>query len=223
MPLDPRVFPPVMCLTQDGAGMVHSVQAARLCAAGARWIQLRMKGASRALWLAEAAAAAGACHGHGAVLIVNDSVEVALESGADGVHLGGLDGDWRGARRLLGRDRVLGGTVNSSADALRAASSGDLDYVGVGPFRFTLTKRNLAPLLGLGGVRSILADLRGLPAWVIGGVEPADLPGLREAGAAGVAVSSSLHRGGRIEDNLREFLDAWKRPVELAPGPAALT
>jgi thiamine-phosphate pyrophosphorylase len=210
-----------MCLTQDGIGIAHAGQAARLCAAGARWIQLRMKGATRAAWLAEAAAAAAACRGHGAVLIVNDSVDIALESGADGVHLGGLDADWREARRRLGPNRILGGTVGSRGDALRAAASGCLDYAGVGPLRFTPTKRNLSPVLALEGVRRVIADLRGIPAWVIGGVLPADLPALRGAGAAGAAVSSRLYAGGRIEENLRAFLDAWSLPAEPVPGPAS--
>jgi thiamine-phosphate pyrophosphorylase len=208
-----------MCLTQDGTGIPHAEQAARLCAAGARWIQLRMKGAGRAAWLAEAAGAAQACRRHGAILIVNDSVEVALESGADGVHLGSHDGEWREARRRLG-GRILGGTVNGSADAARAVASGGLDYAGVGPLRFTATKQGLAPPLGLPGVRALIAELGGIPAWVIGGVEPADLPELRAAGAAGAAVSSALYRGGRIEDNLRAFLAAWGRPAPLVPSPA---
>src|ERR1039457_3906783 len=110
MALDPRRYFPVMCLTQDGIGIAHAEQAARLCAAGARWIQLRMKGATRAAWLAEAAAAAAACRRPGAVLVVNDSVEIALESGADGAHLGGLDADWREARQRLRPRRGPGGT-----------------------------------------------------------------------------------------------------------------
>lgn len=217
MPLDPRRRFPVMCLTQDGTGLAHAEQAARLCAAGARWIQLRMKGASRAAWLAEAAAAARVCRRHGAVLVVNDSVDIALESGADGAHLGGLDGDWAEARRLLGAGRILGGTVGSASDARRAVRSGCLDYAGVGPLRFTATKRNLAPVLGPDGVRALVGELGGIPAWVIGGVLPADLPGLRTAGAAGAAVSSRLYQGGLIEENLREFLEAWARPAEAVP------
>jgi thiamine-phosphate pyrophosphorylase len=221
MPLDPRGHFPVMCLTQDGLGFTHAEQAARLCAAGARWIQLRMKGATRSAWLAEAAAAAQACRLHGAVLIVNDSVEIALAAGADGAHLGGLDADWRGARRRLGPGRILGGTVGSCADARRAVASACLDYAGLGPLRFTPTKRNLAPVLGLDGVRALLGELGGIPAWVIGGVTPGDLPALREAGAAGAAVSSGLYAGGRIEENLREFLDAWSLPAEAAADPAS--
>jgi thiamine-phosphate pyrophosphorylase len=217
MPLDANDFFPVMCLTRDGDGIGHGAQAARLCAAGARWIQLRMKESPRASWPAEAAAASRECRRRGALLIVNDSVDVALESGADGVHLGSLDGGWREARRRLGTGPILGGTVNNIEDARRAVDSGCLDYAGVGPLRFTKTKGNLSPILGLEGVRAVLGELQGIPAWVIGGVEPTDLPALRGAGAAGVAVSSALHRGGRIEENLREFLDAWARPVELVP------
>jgi len=210
-----------MCLTQDGTGVAHALQAERLCAAGARWIQLRMKGAPRGRWLDEARAAARACRRHGAILIVNDSVDIALESGADGAHLGRLDGAWAAARSALGPDRILGGTVNDAADALRAAESGCLDYAGVGPLRFTPTKKGLSPVLGLDGVRRLIAALRGIPAWVIGGVVPGDLAGLRGAGTAGVAVSSALRGPGGIEASLAEFLAEWPapsgRPREHAP------
>jgi thiamine-phosphate pyrophosphorylase len=205
-----------MCLTQDGLGLSHAEQAERLCAAGARWIQLRMKGANPSQWRAQAQASVAACRRHGAVLIVNDSVEVAVASGADGVHLGAADPDWRGARERLGPAGIIGGTVNDRAGARRAAAAGCLDYAGVGPLRFTRTKERLAPVLGLEGVRRLVALLGDLPAWVIGGVEPADLADLRAAGAAGAAVASGLHRDGRIAGNLHLYLEAWSR----AAGPA---
>lgn len=200
---------PVMCLTQDGLGLAHSEQARRLCAAGARFIQLRMKGAQPGHWLNEARRATEFCRAYGALLVVNDSVEIALESGADGVHLGGTDGDWRQARRRLGPGRIVGGSINFPEDAGRAVASGCLDYVGVGPFRFTSTKLDLSPVLGTEGVRELIAALGAIPAWVIGGIVPEDLPGLRRTGASGVAVSSYLYRGGLIEDNLRRLLEAW--------------
>ena len=223
MPLDPERRFPVMCQTQDGLGVPHAEQAARLCAAGARWIQLRVKGAPQADWLAQARAAAAVCRRHGAVLIVNDSVAVAIACGADGVHLGRQDGDWAEARRLLGPDRILGGTVNSAEDARRAVASGCLDYAGVGPLRFTPTKGNLAPVLGLAGVRALIGDLGPIPAWVIGGVGPGDLPALFRAGAAGVAVSSALHRPGRPEEHLRALLAAWPAQRRPQPDPAPLS
>ncbi len=211
-----------MCLTLDGLELGHVEQARRLCSAGARWIQLRAKGLPAEAWFEAAREVVVICRAHGAISIVNDSVEIALEADADGVHLGTLDLDWREARRRLGPDRFLGGTVNTAADAARAAGAGCLDYVGVGPYRFTSTKRVLAPLLGLPGVRHLVSELDPLPAWVIGGIEPSDLPGLRAAGAAGVAVSAALFRDGRIEDNFREFRGAWDAAA-FSPSESVLT
>ena len=203
---------PLMCLTQDGLAGSHAEQAARLCGAGAKWIQLRMKGATPDAWLATAREVVAICRRHDATCIVNDSVDVALAAGADGVHLGRLDLEWREARRQLGPSRLLGGTVNNADDVARTRAADCLDYVGVGPLRFTATKQKLAPVLGLAGVRSLIAQLGDLPAWVIGGVGADDLPGLRSAGAAGVAVAGELYRGGLIEENYRALETAWSGP-----------
>lgn len=217
MPLDPAQRPPVMCITLDGLALSHAEQAERLCAAGACWIQLRMKNAATARWFAAASEVAAICRAQGVICIVNDSVEIGLAAKADGVHLGSRDLNWREARMQLGPKKILGGTVNNLSDAARAHDAGSLDYVGVGPLRFTATKQKLAPVLGLAGVSELLAALGDLPAWVIGGVEPADLPALRVAGAAGVAISSALFRDGRIAKNVNAFRDAWaSQPVSLS-------
>lgn len=209
MPLDRYPPRPLMCLTQDGLALSHEEQAQRLCAAGAGWIQLRMKNAELHVWLTTARAVVSICRDHGAVCIVNDSVDVAVAVGADGAHLGRLDEEWREARRRLGPDRLLGGTINHAADAQRAVECDCLDYVGVGPWRFTTNKANLAPVLGPDGVRALTARLDGLPAWAIGGIEAADLPAVRATGAAGAAVSSALFRGGDLEGNYRALVSAW--------------
>jgi thiamine-phosphate pyrophosphorylase len=203
----------------DGLGIPHARQVEELCAAGAGWIQLRMKGAPGRAWLSEARDSVAVCRGHGAILIVNDSVDIAGESGADGVHLGSLDADWREARRILGPSPLIGGTVNDSGDGRRAVESGCLDYAGVGPLRFTSTKRGLSPVLGMEGIRPLIAGLGRLPAWVIGGVGPADLADIRAAGAAGAAVSSFLWRGARVDQNLRELLRAWSKSPEPVLSP----
>jgi thiamine-phosphate pyrophosphorylase len=209
MALDPSRRHPLMAITQDGAALAPAEQVRRLCAAGVRWIQLRMKDAPREAWLAAARESVGHCRAHGAILIVNDSVDVALESGADGVHLGRLDLEWREARRRLGPGLILGGTVNYDADAQRAVAAGCLDYVGVGPLRFTKTKKELAPLRGFDGIRALVGMLQGIPAWGIGGVEVADVAALRAQGVAGTAVCSALLRDDRIDRNVRAFLEAW--------------
>jgi thiamine-phosphate pyrophosphorylase len=203
----------------DGLGRPHTRQVEELCAAGAGWIQLRMKGAPSREWLSEARASAAICRRHGAILIVNDSVDIAAGSGADGVHLGSLDADWREARRILGPSSIIGGTVNNPGDARRAVESGCLDYAGVGPLRFTPTKRGLSPVLGMAGIRPLIAELGGLPAWVIGGVGPADLAEIRAAGAAGAAVSSFLYRGAAVGESLRELLSAWAKSPDPVLSP----
>jgi thiamine-phosphate pyrophosphorylase len=213
MPLDPAQPHPVMCLTQDGLPFSHEAQAQRLCAAGARWIQLRMKQAPRDAWTATARTIVALCRAHGAVCIINDDVEIAVASDAHGVHLGKLDLDWPEARRRLGPEKILGGTVNQVADATRAVAAGCLDYVGVGPWRFTTNKKNLAPVLGATGVANVIASLAGLPAWVIGGIEANDLPAVHATGANGAAVSSALFRHGQIEENYRALLAAWPAPA----------
>jgi thiamine-phosphate pyrophosphorylase len=198
-----------MCLTQDGTGLPHAVQAGRLCSAGARWIQLRMKEGDDDYRLDEARRVAAVCRRHRAILIVNDRIDIAVASGADGVHLGATDVGWEEARRRMGPARILGGTVNNAEDAARAVRCGCLDYAGLGPLRFTATKAKLAPVLSLPGIHALVAALGTIPAWAIGGIVPEDLPLLREAGCAGAAVSSYLHRGGRLERNLARLLSAW--------------
>jgi thiamine-phosphate pyrophosphorylase len=205
---------PVMCITQDNLPLTHVEQAKRLCAAGAKWIQLRMKRAEVGTWRSTAADVVAICRVHHAICIVNDSVEIALAAGADGVHLGRNDGSWAEARRTLGPRFILGGTVNNAMDAQEAIAADCLDYVGVGPWRFTTNKQNLAPVLGPDGIGALIRQLDGLPAWAIGGIEADDLPQVRATGAAGAAVSSVLFRGGAVEDNYRALVAAWQ-PKQL--------
>ncbi len=209
MPADLSAAPPLMCLTQDGLPLGHAAQARALLDAGARWIQLRMKDAPADAWLATAREVVTACRAAGAICIVNDSVDIALAADADGVHLGKLDGDWIAARDRLGPGKILGGTVNDAAAASRARTCRVLDYVGIGPWRFTTTKRNLAPVLGPEGIAPLLPLLGDLPAWVIGGIRPDDLPAVRALGARGVAVSSGLFSPHDVPARHAAFTAAW--------------
>lgn len=212
MSLHPDHFPPVMALTMDGLPLPHANQARALVAAGSRWIQLRMKNAAPDIWLTTAREVVTICHDAGVLCTINDSVDIALASDADGVHLGNLDEAWIAARARLGPDKILGGTVNHRDDASRAAAAHVLDYVGIGPFRFTATKQKLAPVLGLEGIAALLPLLNGLPAWAIGGILPADLPALRHAHLAGIAVSSSLYTNNQVAANHAAFVTAWSAP-----------
>lgn len=199
-----------MCLTLENNALGELTQCRRLCKAGARLVQLRVKGLADARALRDLADEfVRTCHEHGALAIINDHVELAREVAADGVHLGREDMPWAEARAFLGGNAIIGGTINYPADAERARRMACLDYVGVGPLRFTSTKKKLAPVLGLGGVSELIEQLGDLPAYVIGGVRDEDLAGVRAAGAAGVAVCAGLLEYGALEDNYRRLAAEW--------------
>ena len=137
------------------------------------------------------------CHAYSVPLLINDRVDIALLTGADGVHLGQRDMSPREARRLLGDYALIGLTCNSAED-LTTARTLPIDYVGIGPFRFTSTKKKLAPVLGLEGYRALQLHAFPLPAYAIGSVSPEDIPALYALRLYGVAMSSSLIHAARL-------------------------
>ena len=208
----------LQCITLDGIDLSHTEQVTQLCEAGAKWIQLRMKSAAPDVVERTAREVLPVCRDHDVLLIVNDHFQVALETGAGGAHLGKTDIPWVEARSMAGPEMVIGGTVNSLADARAALASRSLDYVGVGPFRQTATKKNLAPILERPELEEIVDFLGDLPKVIIGGVTPADLPFIADLGADGVAVSSGLLKGA-LPANLKAYLNSW--PVAEASGPTS--
>jgi len=198
-----------MAITVDGLELSHAQQAQEFVAGGIRWIQLRAKNKSHYDWVSIARDVVQIAHSRGAIVTINDSVDVAIESDADGTHLGFNDGDWLDARNRLGNNRILGGTVHNAREAEIASECQILDYVGIGPYRYTPTKKNLAPILGLEGITELLPLLGIVLAWGIGGIELADLPKLRATGLSGVAVSSALLANGRPIHNSAKFVRAW--------------
>lgn len=178
-------------------GHVRQVEAA--CRAGVRWIQLRMKQASDEEVLAAARAARKICKDWDCTFIVNDGVNVAAEAGADGVHLGKQDMAVGEARRLLGEDAIIGGTANTIEDIREHWRQG-ADYIGLGPYRYTTTKKNLSPILGLEGYQRIMIQMKRegihLPVVAIGGIGAEDAIPLWEAGLHGIAFSGMLVQAG---------------------------
>lgn len=188
-------------LTMDDApiGPVQQVEAA--CQAGIRWIQLRMKFASDEEVLEAARAARKICAQWDCALIINDRVSVAAVSGAHGVHLGKEDQPVGEARRLLGEDKIIGGTANTIEDIREHWRQG-ADYIGLGPYRYTTTKKNLSPILGMEGYQRIMRQMSKeeipLPVIAIGGIGMNDAASLLEAGLHGIAFSGMLvHAGDR--------------------------
>ena len=183
---------PLHILTLDLPSRSHAGQAEAACRGGAKWIQFRTKTLSGEARLAEAKAVVSVCRAHGAVCVINDSPELALACGADGVHLGKEDMPPVEARGLLGPEKIIGVTVNFPEDASRVVREGVADYAGVGPWRFTTSKAKLAPVLSPDALRALIATMSPLPCVVIGGVTVADVSEIRALGAHGVAVSSGV-------------------------------
>lgn len=162
---------------------------------GCRWIQLRMKEASREELLTVGRVVRGLCTRYSATFIIDDHVDLVEELGADGVHLGLKDMPIVEARKILGSETIIGGTANTFEDILLHYRSG-ANYIGCGPYRFTTTKKGLAPTLGLEGFQKLfeqmkMADIH-LPIIAIGGIQQADVPALIRAGASGIAISGTI-------------------------------
>jgi thiamine-phosphate pyrophosphorylase len=161
---------------------------------------------------------------HQVPLIVNDRVDLALEIGADGVHIGQHDMDSGRARRLLGPDAIIGLSIETVEQA-RAAVSLDVDYLGVGPVFATATKMDAAPPLGLAALARVRAISRHRVV-AIGGIGLENARQAIHSGADGVAVVSAICAAGdpeRAARDLRQSIDAalQTRPPSSAPRPVS--
>jgi thiamine-phosphate pyrophosphorylase len=192
-------------LDADVAAARSGVEMARaVLAGGCRVIQLRMKGRASGAVLATARAIRDLAPAPELLLIVNDRVDVALAAGADGAHLGAEDLPVAAARRLVGRDLLLGCTAHSIEEALAAADAG-ADYVGFGPIFPTGTKALPIEPHGLDGLQRLCRRIP-LPVVAIGGITEATAPAVREAGARGVALLGALARAEDPEATTRRLV-----------------
>ena len=183
---------------------------------GCRWIQLRMKEASIKEILPIAKEAISLCRIYDATFIIDDFVELAKQIKADGVHLGKNDMPIAEARKILGKDFIIGGTANTFEDVQMLHEAG-ADYIGCGPFRFTTTKKNLSPIIGLEGYQQIISQMKAnnisLPLIAIGGITKEDIPSLMQTGINGVALSGSILRAENPIEEMKEIIQTthlWK-------------
>lgn len=196
-------------ITQEVSGKTHWQLAEEACQGGVQWTQLRIKNKSNDEWLDTALKISSVCKKYGGMLIINDNVDVAKESKADGIHLGKTDMDPSMARKVLGDDVIIGGTANTFDDIKKLAHT-PVDYIGLGPFRFTTTKEKLSPVLGLEGYQRIMeqcvsAKIK-IPVIAIGGILKDDIMSLLQTGVYGVAVASAIGMAGDIHTAASEFV-----------------
>ena len=209
---------------------------------GCRWIQLRMKDADETLLEETALIVQQMCKEYDATFIIDDNVHLCKKIKADGVHLGKNDMPIAEARKILGDDFIIGATVNTFDDVIKTQSHivaetqsrdasttqnneqdvvdtsmnlaklGVPNYFGCGPFRFTSTKKNLAPILGLEGYDNILKKMKendiNIPFVAIGGITKDDIPELLKVGVDGIALSGSILRAENPVEEMRNVIMA---------------
>jgi thiamine-phosphate pyrophosphorylase len=181
------------------AGNRHDVASA--VAAGVRVVQYRQKQGQTRDLVAEARQLRELCRR--TLFLVNDRVDLALEVGADGVHLGQEDLPYSEARKILGPDKIIGVTVHNLAEALAAQAWG-ADYLGVSPIFTTATKADAGPPAGV----LLLAEIRrrvSLPLVAIGGITLANAPAVIGAGADAVCAISAVVAKTDVRAEIEKF------------------
>lgn len=176
--------------------------------AGCDWIQLRFKNANEKEFSTVAQQIKHICEKYKATFIINDNVELVKKIDADGVHLGLQDMPVQMARNIVGGNKIIGCTANTLSDVLTHIHE-KCDYIGLGPFRFTATKANLSPVLGLDGYKSIMNEVLKnklkIPIYAIGGILIEDVAPILNTGIYGVAVSGMITNHSNKKELLLTF------------------
>ncbi|MDH3975191.1 MAG: thiamine phosphate synthase [Deltaproteobacteria bacterium] len=164
--------------------------ARRILEGGCRLLQLRAKALPARDFVLVAREMASLCNHYHAIFLVNDRVDVALLSGAHGVHLGQDDFPLGEARKLLGKEKLIGISTNNVEEALDACRDG-ADYIGFGPLFPTKTKKDARREKGLHALEAVRKKVS-IPLIAIGGINEKKIPSLLKAGADGVAIISAI-------------------------------
>lgn len=204
-------------ITNSAIPSVVIDQAVAVMEGGCKWIQLRMKNSPREAVVSTARELKPLCAKYECILIIDDLVDVAKELQLDGVHLGKNDMPPAQARLILGMGAIIGGTANTFDD-IQKLSKQDIEYIGLGPFRFTTTKENLSPIVGLDGYASIISQCRAnkiyIPTVAIGGITFDDIPEIMRTGVNGVAVSGSIINATNPTAETRRMIDLLQNIID---------
>ncbi|WP_271728609.1 thiamine phosphate synthase [Aquimarina algiphila] len=194
-------------ISQGKTPQEHLENIEEVCVAGCKWVQFRLKDEDMATYLHTALKARDICDQYGSILIINDNVGVAKAAMADGIHLGLNDMNPREARKILGDNFIIGGTANTVADCMQHIQDG-VDYIGLGPFRYTTTKKKLSPVLGSEGYKAILKEVSKnskIPIVAIGGIVEKDISDIIKTGVSGIAVSGMLTNQEDLEKKIQNI------------------
>jgi len=184
----------------------HAKQVEQFVAGGTELVQVRDKSASPKQFYEGAVEAIAVAHRHRVRVIVNDRVDIALCTGADGVHLGQDDMPPNAARRVLGDEAIIGFSTHSVEQAVDAVRRLPIDYIAIGPVFGTTTKHDPDPVVGLDALKKVRDAIGAFPLVAIGGITRSNAASVVAAGATSVAVISDLLRDPvHIADVVEEF------------------
>jgi len=200
-------FGPVYLVTDTQAPISIRDQVNQAAAGGAGLIQYRDKHCTDLEFFEVAQQLVRDLRGYSATLILNDRIKVAREIESVGVHVGQSDGalDW--VRHQIGSDRLLGISIESPAQ-MALLPENQVDYIGAGPVKLTLTKPDHAPPIGLEGLQEIVKRAS-VPVYAIGGLTLEDVVQVRESGAAGLAVVSAITRSNNPRQATQALIQEW--------------
>lgn len=204
-------------ITHPSENMTILEEIENVVAGGCKWVQLRMKDAEKEEIKEVARKAKEICKKNDVILVIDDYVDIAKELELDGVHLGKNDMPVDDARKLLGEEFIIGATANTFED-IEALRHTDIDYIGLGPFRFTSTKKNLSPVIGIDGYAEIMRRKAessiNLPIVAIGGICYDDINDIMDTGISGIAVSGSLINAKNMTEETRKMISLLESIVE---------
>ncbi|MFZ6016317.1 MAG: thiamine phosphate synthase [Nitrospirota bacterium] len=170
---------------------------------GVKWIQYRDKDRTRGEFYNEALRLRKVTRDFNAILVINDHSDIAIAVDADGVHLGQDDLPLKEAKRIIGRNRIIGISTHSLEQAIDAERGG-ADYIGFGPVFHTTTKDAGVPR-GISMLREIKEQVH-IPLIAIGGINLTNLESVLDAGADAIAVATGILKGN-ITENTNRFMD----------------
>jgi len=202
------IIPKLHYITQGETPKEHLENIQKACTSGAELVQLRLKNVSEKKILKLAKEARAITSHFQTRLIINDYYKIAKEIKADGVHLGKTDTCPTVARKHLYTWQIIGGTANTLEDCENLINK-NVDYIGLGPFRFTTTKDNLSPVLGLNGYKAIVDELKTkTPIIGIGGITLEDVTAILETGISGIAASGEITKDFNKIRTFNQLLNA---------------
>jgi thiamine-phosphate pyrophosphorylase len=186
------IIPKLHYISQGSSPKEHLDNIQKACTSGAELVQLHLKNVSEKKLLKIATTAREITSHFQTRLIINDNYKIAKEVKAEGVHLGKTDSCPTLARKHLNTWQIIGGTANTLQDCETLISK-EVDYISLGPYRFTTTKDSLNPVLGLNGYKAIMEALKTeTPIIGFGGITTEDVTDILETDIAGIAVAVAI-------------------------------